>query len=61
MHILTCLEKKGAHVTIMARSEDDVDEEDILKLVAKSSGANFSVHKEKARPDDGQIGPVVSG
>ena len=43
----------------MARSEEDVEEDDILKLVAKSSGANFSVHKEKAKPDEGQIGPVV--
>ena len=46
-------------MSVMARSEDDVDEDDIKKKVAKSSGANFGFHKEKAKKDDGQIGPVV--
>ena len=39
---------KGAHVTLHARTEDDLDVDDILKRVAKSSGANYSIHKEKA-------------
>nr|XP_054766456.1 drebrin-like protein A isoform X1 [Lytechinus pictus] len=51
---------RGAHVTVNARSEDDVDEESILKLVAKSSGSNYGFHKEKATEDAGQTGPVGS-
>jgi hypothetical protein len=38
---------QGAHVTLNARSEADLDVDAIKKLVAKSSGANYSVHKEK--------------
>jgi hypothetical protein len=51
---------QGAHITINARSEDDVDEDDILKKVAKSSGCNYSFHKEKAQPGmNVPTGPVV--
>ncbi|KAL6096348.1 uncharacterized protein ACO6RY_05693 [Pungitius sinensis] len=38
---------KGAHVTINARGDDDVDPETILQKVAKTSGANFHFHKVK--------------
>lgn len=38
---------KGAHVTINARDEDDVEPKDILNKVAKASGASFNFHKHK--------------
>lgn len=38
---------QGAHVSINARSEDDVEESFILDKVSKSSGSNYSFHKEK--------------
>jgi len=38
---------QGAHVSINARTEDDVDEQLIISKVAKASGANYSFHKEK--------------
>lgn len=41
---------KGAHVSINARTEDDVDEELIKSKVAKASGANYSFHKEVSKP-----------
>jgi len=41
---------KGAHVSINARTEDDVDEELIKSKVAKASGANYSFHKEVKKP-----------
>ena len=50
---------QGAHITINARTEDDLDEDDVMKKVAKSSGANYSFHKEKARPVE-PSGPVVN-
>ncbi|EDO27544.1 predicted protein, partial [Nematostella vectensis] len=40
----------GAHVTINARNEDDIEESLILEKVKKASGAAYSVHKEKAKP-----------
>ena len=46
------------HVTVNARSEDDVDERDIMNKVAKASGANYSVHKEKPKKID-PVTPVV--
>ncbi|XP_037341542.2 drebrin-like protein B isoform X2 [Pungitius pungitius] len=51
---------KGAHVTINARGDDDVDPETILQKVAKTSGANFHFHKakeDKAAPR-GSVGSV---
>ena len=50
---------QGAHVTINARSEMDLDEDEVLKKVATASGSKFSVHKEKARPMP-EAAPVVS-
>lgn len=46
-------------MTINARTDDDVDEDDILKKVAKSSGSQYSIHKEKSKPQE-EIAPVVS-
>jgi hypothetical protein len=39
---------KGAHVTIQARSEGDLDIDLIKKKVADSSGSKYSVHNEKS-------------
>lgn len=41
---------QGIHVVVNARTEDDIDVEDITKKVAKSSGSNYSFHKEKPKP-----------
>ncbi|CAL8234289.1 unnamed protein product [Arctogadus glacialis] len=52
---------KGAHVTINARAEEDVEPEVIIEKVAKASGANYSFHKESNRfQDSGPQGPVGS-
>ncbi|XP_076126762.1 drebrin-like b isoform X3 [Alosa pseudoharengus] len=52
---------KGAHVTINARADEDVEPEIIMQKVAKASGANYSFHKESNRfKDDGPQGPVGS-
>ncbi|XP_050972919.1 drebrin-like b isoform X3 [Labeo rohita] len=52
---------KGAHVTINARAEEDVEPESIMQKVAKASGANYSFHKESSRfKDSGPQGPVGS-
>ena len=45
-------------MTINARNENDVEEDDIINKVSKASGANYSFHKEQKRPDPGS-GPVV--
>lgn len=52
---------QGAHVTINARAEEDVEPDAIMQKVAKASGANYSFHKESNRfRDAGPQGPVVS-
>uniref|UniRef100_A0A674NWG7 Drebrin-like b n=1 Tax=Takifugu rubripes TaxID=31033 RepID=A0A674NWG7_TAKRU len=53
---------KGAHVTINARTEEDVEPEVIMQKVAKASGANYSFHKETSSRflDSGPQGPVGS-
>uniref|UniRef100_A0A2K5K5R7 Drebrin-like protein n=1 Tax=Colobus angolensis palliatus TaxID=336983 RepID=A0A2K5K5R7_COLAP len=52
---------KGAHVTINARAEEDVEPECIMEKVAKASGANYSFHKESGRfQDTGPQAPVGS-
>ncbi|XP_038641204.1 drebrin-like b isoform X2 [Scyliorhinus canicula] len=52
---------KGAHVTINARAEEDVEPEVIIEKVAKASGANYNFHKESARfQDTHPQGPVGS-
>lgn len=37
------------HVTVNARTEADVDPDDIAQKVAKASGANYSIHQEKPK------------
>ncbi|XP_007572804.1 drebrin-like protein A [Poecilia formosa] len=49
---------KGAHVTINARTEEDVEPETILTKVAKASGANYNFHKQQ-NYIDAPRGPVV--
>ncbi|XP_042561714.1 drebrin-like b isoform X1 [Clupea harengus] len=52
---------KGAHITINARADEDVEPEVIMQKVAKASGANYSFHKESNRfKDDGPQAPVGS-
>ncbi|XP_078095791.1 drebrin-like protein B isoform X2 [Mustelus asterias] len=52
---------KGAHVTINARADEDVEPEVIIEKVAKASGANYSFHKESSRfQDTHPQGPVGS-
>ncbi|XP_066423474.1 drebrin-like protein isoform X3 [Molothrus aeneus] len=52
---------KGAHVTINARAEEDVEPELIMEKVAKASGANYSFHKESSKfQDSGPQDPVGS-
>lgn len=41
---------RGIHVVVNARTDADIDVDDITKKVAKSSGSNYSVHKEKPKP-----------
>ncbi|NXX48835.1 DBNL protein, partial [Tricholaema leucomelas] len=43
---------KGAHVTINARAEEDVEPELIMEKVAKASGANYNFHKESSKFQD---------
>ncbi|XP_077160969.1 drebrin-like protein isoform X5 [Paroedura picta] len=52
---------KGAHVTINARAEEDVEPEVIMEKVAKASGANYNFHKEGSKfQDAGPQAPVGS-
>lgn len=52
---------QGAHVTINARAEEDVEPECIMQKVARASGANYAFHKESGRfQDTGPQAPVVS-
>lgn len=41
-----CILWKGAHVTINARSDDDVEPAAIMEKVSKGSGVNYNIHKE---------------
>ncbi|XP_033027321.1 drebrin-like protein isoform X3 [Lacerta agilis] len=40
---------KGAHVTINARADEDVEPDTITEKVAKASGANYNFHKEGSK------------
>ncbi|XP_040201989.1 drebrin-like protein isoform X3 [Rana temporaria] len=51
---------KGAHVTINARADEDVEPEVIMDKVGKASGANYNFHKESSRGSDAPQGPVGS-
>ncbi|KAF3848454.1 hypothetical protein F7725_014951 [Dissostichus mawsoni] len=50
---------RGAHVTINARSEDDVEPDDVLQKVSRASGASFNFHKN-TESRDAPRGPVGS-
>jgi len=60
-HVFSVLLFQGAHVTINARADEDVEPEVIMQKVAKASGANYSFHKEASSrfQDSGPQGPVV--
>ncbi|KAM9312719.1 drebrin-like protein [Gastrophryne carolinensis] len=51
---------KGAHVTVNARADEDVEPDSIMEKVAKASGANYNFHKESGRGGDAPQGPVGS-
>ncbi|XP_060890040.1 drebrin-like protein B [Labrus mixtus] len=51
---------KGAHVTVNARGDDDVEPESILGKVAKASGCSFNFHKQTQEYRDAPRGPVGS-
>lgn len=52
---------KGAHVTVNARAEEDVEPECIMQKVARASGANYAFHRESGRfQDTGPQAPVGS-
>ncbi|XP_024602770.1 drebrin-like protein isoform X1 [Neophocaena asiaeorientalis asiaeorientalis] len=52
---------KGAHVTVNARAEEDVEPEWIMQKVARASGANYTFHGESSRFHDmGPQAPVGS-
>lgn len=57
----TRLSLQGAHVTVNARAEEDVEPECIMQKVARASGANYTFHRESSRfQDTGPQAPVVS-
>uniref|UniRef100_A0A671SEZ4 Drebrin-like protein B n=1 Tax=Sinocyclocheilus anshuiensis TaxID=1608454 RepID=A0A671SEZ4_9TELE len=53
---------RGAHVTINARSDDDVEPAAIMEKVAKGSGINYNIHKESKQNNNcdppGRVGAV---
>ncbi|KAJ4921052.1 hypothetical protein JOQ06_021769 [Pogonophryne albipinna] len=54
---------RGAHVTINARSEDDVEPDEVLQKVSRASGASFNFHKNTESRDAprGPVGSVYPG
>ncbi|XP_030210015.1 drebrin-like protein A isoform X5 [Gadus morhua] len=51
---------KGAHVTINARAEEDVEPATVLAKVARASGVNFNFHMKTAEHSHEPSGPVGS-
>ncbi|XP_056444780.1 drebrin-like protein isoform X3 [Gadus chalcogrammus] len=51
---------KGAHVTVNARAEEDVEPATVLDKVAKASGVNFNFHMKTAEHSHEPSGPVGS-
>ncbi|KAK7120889.1 hypothetical protein R3I94_020767 [Phoxinus phoxinus] len=53
---------RGAHVTINARSDDDVEPAEIMEKVSKGSGVNYNIHKESIQNNNceliGRVGSV---
>jgi hypothetical protein len=58
---LSAIEKffKGIHVTVNARTEDEVDADYILDKVAKASGSAYNFKLTESKENDGDSGPVV--
>ncbi|CAL8279830.1 unnamed protein product [Gadus morhua 'NCC'] len=51
---------KGAHVTVNARAEEDVEPATVLAKVARASGVNFNFHMKTAEHCHEPSGPVGS-
>jgi len=49
---------KGIHVTINARTEEEVDEESIIDKVAKSSGSAYNFNRPITKDENNQSRPV---
>nr|XP_055063709.1 drebrin-like a isoform X4 [Misgurnus anguillicaudatus] len=53
---------RGAHVTINARSDDDVEPSSIMEKISKGSGVNYNAHKESNQNSSyeppGRVGSV---
>ena len=50
---------KGIHITVNARTEDEVDEEAIIDKVAKATGSIYNFSRLESREDESS-GPVVN-
>lgn len=49
---------KGIHVTINARTEEEVDEESIIDKVSKSSGSSYNFNRSLSKDDNNRSKPV---
>ncbi|KAI4897905.1 hypothetical protein NFI96_023103 [Prochilodus magdalenae] len=52
---------RGAHLTVNARSEDDVDPDEIMNKVSKAAGVNYSVHSENTKSSNHHEPPSSVG
>ena len=50
----------GAHLTITARDEDEIDEEIILEKVSKVSATAYNFKEKQTFGDEAPVGPVGS-
>ena len=50
----------GAHLTITARDEDEIDEEQILEKVSKVSATAYNFKEKQTFGDEAPVGPVGS-
>ena len=50
----------GAHLTITARDEDEIDEEIILEKVSKVSSTSYNFKEKQTFGDEAPVGPVGS-
>ena len=51
---------KGIHITINARTEDDVEEESILEKVAKASGSAYNFNRQESKERESESNAVVN-
>ncbi len=50
---------KGIHITVNARTEDEVDEDAVIDKVAKATGSIYNFSRLDSREDE-PSGPVVN-